>query len=249
MHGDAPVLKPGSAIAGFYLNLLGHAVGWPSPRGGAGRLTDALVGYLRSLGGEVRTGAPVERITSAGGRTTGVEIATGERVAAPLVIADVMPHELVRLAGEGLAGWYRSALKRYVYGLSTVKLDWALDAPIPWADEEVRAAGTVHLGGSESELLAAIAQSGERLPDAPALLLGQQSIADPTRAPAGPSHRVGVHPRAGARRGLDGRARPPRRAHRGAGRALRPRLPRPDPRASRARPGRPAGAQPQPRQR
>ena len=48
MHGDAPVLKPGSAIAGVYLNLLGHAVGWPSPRGGAGRLTDALVGYLRS---------------------------------------------------------------------------------------------------------------------------------------------------------------------------------------------------------
>ena len=106
-------------------------------------------------------------------------------MAAPLVIADVMPHELVRLAGEGLAGWYRSALKRYVYGLATLKLDWALDAPIPWVDEEVRAAGTVHLGGSESELLAAIAQSAERLPDAPALLLGQQSVADPTRAPQG----------------------------------------------------------------
>ena len=185
MHGDAPVLKPGSAIAGFYLNLLGHAVGWPSPRGGSGRLTDALVSYLRSLGGELRTGSPVERITSAGGRATGVEIATGERVAAPLVIADVMPRELVRLAGEELAGWYRSALKRYVYGLSTVKVDWALDGPIPWTSAEVRDAGTVHLGGSEPELLEAIAQSGERLPDAPALLLGQQSIADPTRAPEG----------------------------------------------------------------
>jgi phytoene dehydrogenase-like protein len=185
MHGDAPVLKPGSAIAGAYLNLLGHAVGWPSPRGGAGRLTDALVGYLRRLGGEVRTGTPVERIMSIGGRTTGVEFGSGERVAAPLVIADVMPHELVRLAGEGLAGWYRSALKRYVYGLATLKLDWALDAPIPWVDEEVRAAGTVHLGGSESELLSAIAQSAERLPDAPALLLGQQSLADPTRVPHG----------------------------------------------------------------
>ena len=51
----------GSAIAARHLNLLGHAVGWPSPRGGAGRLTDALVGYLRALGGELRTGAPVER--------------------------------------------------------------------------------------------------------------------------------------------------------------------------------------------
>jgi phytoene dehydrogenase-like protein len=185
MHGDAPVLKPGSAIAGFYLNLLGHAVGWPSPRGGAGRMTDALVSYLRSLGGEVRTGAPVERIVSAGGRATGVEIATGERLDAPIVIADVMPHELVRLAGEELAGWYRSALKRYVYGLATVKVDWALDGPIPWTDETVRGAGTVHVGGTEAELMEAIAQSGERLPDAPALLLGQQSIADPTRAPEG----------------------------------------------------------------
>jgi phytoene dehydrogenase-like protein len=185
MHGDAPVLRPGSAIAGFYLNLLGHAVGWPSPRGGAGRLTDALVSYLRSLGGEVRTGAPVQRIVSAGGRAMAVEIASGERLAAPVVIADVMPHELVRLAGEELAGWYRSALKRYVYGLATVKVDWALDGPIPWTDEAIRGAGTVHVGGSESELMEAIAQSGERLPDAPALLLGQQSVADPTRAPAG----------------------------------------------------------------
>jgi phytoene dehydrogenase-like protein len=185
MHGDAPVLKPGSAIAGFYLNLLGHAVGWPSPRGGAGHLTGALVGYLRSLGGELRTGTPVERIASVSGRITGVELASGERIAAPIVIADVMPNELVRLAGDGLAGWYRSALKRYVYGLGTMKVDWALDGPIPWTDEAVRGAGTVHLGGTEDELLEAIAQSGERLPDAPALLLGQQSVADPTRAPEG----------------------------------------------------------------
>ncbi|MEA2132522.1 MAG: hypothetical protein QOC68_431 [Solirubrobacteraceae bacterium] len=185
MHGDAPPAKPGGAIAAAYLNLLGHAVGWPSPRGGAARLTDALVGYLKSLGGEVRTGAPVERVTAGAGRTTGVELAGGERVVAPLVVADVMPHELVRLAGEGLAGWYRSALKRYVYGPATLKLDWALDGPIPWAGEEVRGAGTVHVGGSEQELLAAIAQSAERLPDAPPLLLGQQSVADPTRAPPG----------------------------------------------------------------
>jgi phytoene dehydrogenase-like protein len=185
MHGDAPVLKPGSAIAGFYLNLLGHAVGWPSPRGGAGRLTDSLVSYLRSLGGEVRTGAPVERIVSVIGRATGVEVATGERIDAPLVIADVMPHELVRLTGDELTGWYRSALKRYVYGLATIKVDWALDGPIPWTDEAIRGAGTVHVGGTESELMEAIAQSAVRPPDAPALLLGQQSIADPTRAPEG----------------------------------------------------------------
>ena len=55
-----PTCRPparGSAIAAAYMNLLGHGAGWPSPEGGAGRLADALLSYLRELGGEVRTGA------------------------------------------------------------------------------------------------------------------------------------------------------------------------------------------------
>jgi phytoene dehydrogenase-like protein len=174
LHGDAPLDGPGSAIAAVYLNLLGHVVGWPSPRGGAGRLADALVAHLRSLGGEVRTGARVEAIGSSAGRVTGVRVAGGENVAAPLVIATVMPQALLRMAP--LRGWYRAALARYVLGPPTTKVDWALDGPIPWAGEAVRGAGTVHVGGSEDELLA-----GRR----PFLLLGQQSVADPSRAPAG----------------------------------------------------------------
>lgn len=185
MHGDTPPGRPGSAIAAAYLNLLGHAVGWPSPRGGAGRLADALVGYLASLGGEVRTGARVESITSSGGRATGVTIAGGERIAASTVIADVMPHALLDMAGDALSSWYRALIKHFIYGPATLKLDWALDRPIPWSDPGVRGAGTVHVGGAEDELLATIEASGEGLPERPFLLLGQQSVADPTRAPEG----------------------------------------------------------------
>jgi len=185
MHSDTPIQDAGGAIAAFYLNLLGHAVGWPSPRGGAGRLTDALVGYLQSLGGKIRTGARVERILSGTGRATGVALTGGERVAARAVIADVMPNALVRLAGDGLSGWYRHALGRYVYGPATIKVDWALDGPIPWINEEVRGAGTVHVGGGERELLASVAAAHDGLPHDPFLLLGQQSVADPTRAPEG----------------------------------------------------------------
>jgi phytoene dehydrogenase-like protein len=185
MHGDMPPERPGSAIAAVYLNLLGHAVGWPSPRGGAGRLADALVSYLESLGGEVRTGARVESVTSAGGRATGVTIAGGEWVGAALVIADVMPDALARLGGDALSGWYRALIKRYVYGPATLKLDWALDGPIPWSDPGVRGAGTVHVGGGEKELLDTITTSGHALPVRPFLLLGQQTVADPTRAPVG----------------------------------------------------------------
>jgi phytoene dehydrogenase-like protein len=185
MHGDTPPERPGSAIAAAYLNLLGHAVGWPSPRGGAGDLTDALVAYLRTLGGQVRTGARVAGIEARAGRVAGVELVGGERLGAAIVIADVMPHALATLVGDGFPGRYARALGRYVYGPATLKVDWALDGPIPWTDPEVRGAGTVHVAGSEDDLLAAVRRSAVDLPDRPFLLLGQQSVADPTRAPAG----------------------------------------------------------------
>ena len=184
-HADAPLDGPGSAIGGVWLALLGHAVGWPSPRGGAERLTDALVAHLRALGGTLRTGAPVTRIAVERGRVTGVEVAGGEGVAADVVIADVLPHALVTLAGDALPGTYRSLLLRYRMGPATLKLDWALDGPIPWEAPELRAAGTVHAGGGEAEMLATVGASARELPARPFLLLGQQSLADPSRAPAG----------------------------------------------------------------
>jgi phytoene dehydrogenase-like protein len=184
IHSDAPLQAAGSAIAAAYLTLLGHGVGWPSPEGGAGRLADALVSYLRELGGELRTGATVTRLAVERGRAVGVELDGGERVAAPVVIADVMPGALVRLAGEALPAGYARALRRYRPGPSTLKLDWALDGPIPWSAPQAREAGTVHLGGSAPEVLASTTPAGG-LPERPFMLLGQQSLADPTRAPAG----------------------------------------------------------------
>jgi phytoene dehydrogenase-like protein len=185
MHGDAAPGAAGSAIAGFYLNLLGHAVGWPSPRGGSQRIPDALVGYLESLGGTVQTGVLVERIVSGNGRVTGVGIAGGEERRAQLVVADVMPHALLAMTGEALASWYRALLRRYAYGPATVKVDWALDGPIPWEAVEARGAGTVHVGGSENEMLKSIGDAQRGVAPRPFLLLGQQSLSDPTRAPAG----------------------------------------------------------------
>jgi phytoene dehydrogenase-like protein len=179
MHSDVPATAPGSAIASAYLDLLGHAVGWPSPRGGAGALADALGGALRSHCGRVHTRARVMRVDVRRGRATGVELAGGERVTAPLIIADVTPHALLALAQDALTGRYARALCRYRYGPSTLKVDWALDGPIPWEAEEPRAAGTVHVGGPEDEVL------GASVDGTPFMLVGQQSLADPSRAPAG----------------------------------------------------------------
>jgi phytoene dehydrogenase-like protein len=185
MHSDVPIPARGSAIAGAYLNLLGHAAGWPSPQGGAGALTGALVAHLEELGGVVRTDAEVVHVATERGRAVGVELQGGETISAPLVLADVMPSALARLANDSLPGLYTRALRRYRHGPPTLKLDWALAGPIPWTAPAARQAGTVHVGGDAHEVIAATAQARTELPDSPFMLLGQQSLADPTRAPAG----------------------------------------------------------------
>lgn len=186
LHGDAPLDAAGSAIAGVWLNLLGHAVGWPSAEGGAARVAEALAACLRGHGGMTRTHARAERIHARRGRVSAVTLAGGETIHARIVIATTTPQCLVAFAGEALGDAYTRRALRFRFGPQTIKLDWALDAPIPWAAADVRRAGTVHVGGTVADLRGAQHEiTGGRLPEQPFLLCGQQTIADPTRAPAG----------------------------------------------------------------
>jgi phytoene dehydrogenase-like protein len=186
MHGDVAPDNAGSAISGIYLQVLGHAVGWPSPEGGAGRLADALAGSVREAGGQTRTGTRVAEVLTERGRVSGVRTAEGDVVAARIVICDTSPRALVAMAERALPDGYVRRLVDFRYGPSTVKVDWALDGPVPWTAAEPRSAGTVHLGGTAPEIAEAIrAATGGRLPETPFLLFGQQTVADPSRAPAG----------------------------------------------------------------
>jgi phytoene dehydrogenase-like protein len=105
------------------------------------------------------------------------------------------------MAGDALPGAYRRLLRRYRYGPATVKVDWALDGPIPWLSAEVAGAGTVHVGGDEEEIVGTMQQAAAGLPERPFLLLGQQSVADPTRAPEG-KHTAWAYTH-GPQRGVD----------------------------------------------
>jgi phytoene dehydrogenase-like protein len=186
LHGDAPLDSAGSAISGLWLNLMGHAVGWPSAEGGAGRVAAALVACLREHGGDARASAGAERIHARRGRVSAVTLAGGETVRTRIVVATTTPHGLVALADDALDdGWVRRAL-RFRYGPQTIKLDWALDGPVPWTNDDARRAGTVHVGGPVAELRGALHEvAAGRLPELPFLLTGQQTVADPSRAPAG----------------------------------------------------------------
>jgi phytoene dehydrogenase-like protein len=171
-HSMLPLERPPSAAFGLMLGLLGHSVGWPFPRGGSQRLSDALAAYLRSLGGEIETGHRVESLAELGD--------------ARAVLLDVTPRGLLALAGHRLPPRYRHRLERYRFGPGVFKLDWALDGPIPWRAEECTRAATVHLGATLEEIAASEAAPGRgEVAERPYVLLAQQSPFDATRAPAG----------------------------------------------------------------
>jgi phytoene dehydrogenase-like protein len=164
-----PLERRPSAGFGLTLAVLGHAVGWPLARGGASTFADALAERAQELGGTLVSHSPVDELPPGG-----------------LVLADVSPRELVRLAHGRLPERYERRLRRYRHGPGAFKLDWALDGPIPWRAEECRRAGTVHLGGTLDELSHSewAAWSG-RPAERPFVLLVQPTLFDETRAPPG----------------------------------------------------------------
>jgi phytoene dehydrogenase-like protein len=187
-HADLPLTASGSAAFGWLLAMLGQSHGFPVPRGGAGALTQALVDRLVAKGGTVRTGARVARVLISDGMATGVSTATGEEVLAPTVLADVdAPHLYRDLVGTSeLPTGLREDLDRFTWDPSTVKVNWALDAPVPWVAPEARSAGTVHLGGDLDGIADyAHALATDRVPAEPFVLLGQMTTTDPSRSPAG----------------------------------------------------------------
>lgn len=189
LHTDLGPDSAASAAYGWLLAMLGQRVGFPVPAGGSGALTDALVARLASRGGRVECRRPIRRVLVDRGRATGVVDAEGGRIAARrAVLADVDAPRLYReLVGEEyLPARFVADLDRFHWDFSTVKLDWALDGPIPWTAEDARSAGTVHLGADVDGLRRYAADlTAGRLPQDPFMIFGQMTTADPDRSPPG----------------------------------------------------------------
>ncbi len=187
-HADVPLTAPGSAAFGWLLAMLGQQQGFPVPRGGAGALTAALTDRLTARGAVLRTATPVSRVLVRDRKVVGVRTSAGEELSTATVLADVdAPQLYSRLLGEDqLPDGLRADLERFTWDPSTVKVNWALDAPIPWLAAEARGAGTVHLGGDldgVADYTHALAT--DRVPDKPFVLLGQMTTSDASRSPAG----------------------------------------------------------------
>ncbi len=186
-HADLLPEAAGSGAFSLGLNFLGHVVGWPFPRGGAGGLTEALVNRLREHGGELRCGDAVARIELSRNRIAGLVTRRGERLSVDGAICTLSPRPLLDLLPPGaLPGRVERRLARWRYGFGTLKLDWALSEAVPWSSPSAREAGVVHVGGALSEIVTSLTQASlGQFPDRPTLVVGQQSVHDRTRAPTG----------------------------------------------------------------
>ena len=171
-HSIMPLTHTATASIGLVLGIVAHRTGWPIPAGGSQRIADALASYLRALGGEIETDAPVTSLR--------------DIPSAKSILLDVSPRGAVAIAGDRFSTSYRRALENFKPGSGACKVDWALSAPVPWRDRACADAGTIHLGNTLGE----IAESEDapfhgRHAEKPFVLAAQPSLFDPTRAPAG----------------------------------------------------------------
>jgi phytoene dehydrogenase-like protein len=171
-HSFLGLDEPLSAAFAILMAVPAHAVGWPIPRGGAQSLTNALCSLLSILGGRVSTSSPVQSLAALPNYD--------------LFLCDLTPRQLVEVGAQRLSESYKRRLGRFRYGAGVFKVDYALNAPIPWKASDCLRAATVHLGGTFEEI--AVSEKAVRMgqhADRPFVLLAQPSLFDGSRAPAG----------------------------------------------------------------
>lgn len=168
-HAMRPLDGVASAAVGAMLLAAGHSVGWPVAAGGSGWITKALASLLTTLGGTIETGVEVKSLA--------------ELAPATVIMLDLAPEAVVRLAGDRLPRRVRRAYERWRHAPAAFKVDLAVEGGVPWTAEACRRAGTVHLGGTFEEVAAAEADIGRgRLPERPFVLVAQQYLCDPDRS-------------------------------------------------------------------
>jgi len=171
-HSFLGLDEPLSAAFAIMMAVPAHAVGWPIPRGGAQAITNALCGYLSTFASNVSTSSPVQSL--------------GALPNHDLFLCDLTPRQLLAVGGDRLSESYKRRLQRYRYGAGVFKVDYALNAPIPWNATDCLRAATLHLGGSFEEIAASekAVRNGQHA-DHPFVLLAQPSLFDSSRAPGG----------------------------------------------------------------
>ncbi|WP_295674080.1 NAD(P)/FAD-dependent oxidoreductase [uncultured Mucilaginibacter sp.] len=171
-HSIQPLTNAATSAVALVLMAQAHLKGWPVPKGGSVSIANALASYFLSLGGKIETNFYVSSMD--------------QLPSAHSVLFDVTPKQLLQIAGHRFSAVYKWQLERYRYGMGVFKIDWALEAPIPFTAPGCREAGTVHIGNTFEEIAVTEQQCWEgKTVEKPFVLLTQSSLFDTTRAPKG----------------------------------------------------------------
>ncbi|WP_370454001.1 phytoene desaturase family protein [Frigoribacterium sp. PhB24] len=171
-HAIQPLPSPSASAVAVALGAYAHGRGWPIPIGGSQAIVDALVEDLTAHGGRIVCSQEIQSLAELGG------------VAA--VLLDTSVPAALRIAGDEVPSRTRSSLRRFRFGPGVAKVDFALTEAVPWQHDDIRHAGTVHLGGCADEIRAGEhAVANGRHAASPYVMVSQPSLFDTTRAPAG----------------------------------------------------------------
>ena len=171
-HSILPLTNLSTAAIALILLSTGHLDGWPLPKGGTQNIAKALASYFTLLGGKIETNTYITSLD--------------QLPSSHAVLFDITPRQLLEIAGHKFSNIYKWQLERYRYGSGVFKVDWALDGPVPFTAEECRKAGTVHIGNTFNEIADSEKATWDgKHPEKPFVLLAQQSLFDPSRAPQG----------------------------------------------------------------
>ncbi len=171
-HAIAPFTAPFTGAVAQMFAVAAHAWGWPLVEGGSQRIADQMAAIIVGGGGVIETGRLVASID--------------ELPPARIALLDVMPPAALRIGGSHIDPVARKRLRRWSNGPGVFKVDWALDGPIPWSDDASGRSGTVHVGGTYEEIASSESSVHQgHHPDRPFVIVTQQSLFDPSRAPAG----------------------------------------------------------------
>jgi phytoene dehydrogenase-like protein len=162
----------GTAAAGLALAAFAHGEGWPIAQGGSGAITKAMVDDVEQHGGRIETGVHIRRFS--------------DLPPCLVTLLDVTPRAFVDMDDGSLPAAFRWRMRRFRYGNAAAKADFLLTEPVPWQDERLREAATVHVGGTREDTVRAehdVARG--TLSDSPYVLTNQPTLLDSTRAPEG----------------------------------------------------------------
>lgn len=166
-HVISPMPSLVSAGGGLMLGTLAHTVGWPIPVGGSQAIVDALIDDLRAHGGVLVADHEVTE------------------PAAGVTLFDTAPTALAAIYGDKLPRGYAKALQRYRFGPGVAKVDFVLSDDVPFTDERLRRAPTLHMGGTREQMAHAEREIvAGRHPEWPMVLAALPHLLDPGRIDA-----------------------------------------------------------------